>query len=418
MTLHKNRSIVQDFVKEAKIHCNTEKLSAEETVMFLNLLSLSGKNLSKIKSLLQSREIDIFPSKNLVDACRKDLLKDYEWDTGHMLMFKDTKVKESISVPYARTRDLKKMVEKSIEKYKPEEFYYLGEPPRLCLIVSSDKGGNVGHHANSCKFGYTIAIKDNPQNVQNYHVYGMYIGSDNMENTKRFHSDFTKDLEILKNSTALGVLHVLVTGDMSFISNQTGHQGASASFPSPFTTVSLDHCRNYHKNEEPHNRENKNCFHENTFRKVIDNISEYMESLANNPKLLRKGGKDASSIIGELLHPIPDDKRIIDGVIPPGLHLVQGLFMKILKKLIKELIEQDDKNSDPELQIKIMEEIKKLEEEIERRYQEIQKLGDEWLDCQNFIIAYQADEAEFVTKKKEKCASEKCILMKSISTYK
>ena len=138
MTLHKNRSIVQDFVKEAKIHCNTEKLSAEETVMFLNLLSLSGKNLSKIKSLLQSREIDIFPSKNLVDACRKDLLKDYEWDTGHMLMFKDTKGKESISVPYARTRDLKKMVEKSIEKYKPEDFITLENLQghvSLCLVI-------------------------------------------------------------------------------------------------------------------------------------------------------------------------------------------------------------------------------------------------------------------------------------------
>ena len=416
MSLHKNGSIVNEFVKENNLHCNTDKLSAEESVMFLNLTGISGKNLAKMKVLLKRKEIDIFPSKKSIENCRKELLKDIEFDYGRMLLFKDTKGDESISSPYAKVKDLKLMVETSLQKYKPEEL--LEVKGKKVIVFSGDKGGNVGHKANYAKFGFTCVLKKDPQNVNNYHNYGLYVGSDHQENMKKFHSEYTNDLLILSLTEIplYGFFHIFLTGDVAHISAMTGHQGAAASFPSPFTTTPLDHFRKYHENNEPHNRENINCFHEDTFRKVKDNISEYMESIANDPKLIRKGGKNASSIIGELLHPIPYGKRIIDGVIPPGLHLVQGLFMKLLKKLLAELSEQDGKISQPEIQEQINAEIKPLNEEIEKSYIEQQQLGDEWLDCQNIVYANEVEESELVNKK-DKCAAEPCTLLKTNDRY-
>ena len=86
--------------------------------------------------------IDILPSKNSVDICRKELLEKYSFYSGRVLIYEDTSCTESIQVPFTKVDDLKEMVKTTLENYEVEDLKDVrGEKT---LVFSGDRGGNVG----------------------------------------------------------------------------------------------------------------------------------------------------------------------------------------------------------------------------------------------------------------------------------
>ncbi|XP_065678677.1 uncharacterized protein LOC124819115 [Hydra vulgaris] len=124
------------------------------------------------------------------------------------------------------------------------------------------------------------------------------------------------------------IVRLFLGGDFHFIDDVLGHQGSAASFPSSTDLVKLNSLRNHAS--MPHTP--ANC---NILRRTIQSLeSAYNENLCENRQdgNLRTLGKFHNSIIAPVIFPI----ITLDNVVPPVLHIMLGVVLKLYKLLLKE----------------------------------------------------------------------------------
>ena len=202
-------------------------------------------------------------------------------------------------------------------------------------------------------------------------------------------------------------VNILYTGDLNHISMWSGLQGSAACFPSPFRLVTLDHLRNYHKDPgtAPHNRLNPDCFKQEDFRQYKQ--EEYMNIIAKDPKHKRKNGRNSHSIIGQPLHPFEDGQLIIEVCMPPGLHCVQGVFLKLFIKLRVELSEGDEVDDDDEPVIE--DQVACLNVEVEQEFEKTKQLANEWKECVQILETSKSISISGSEKDVDNCEAVTCI---------
>lgn len=134
----------------------------------------------------------------------------------------------------------------------------------------------------------------------------------------------------------------------SYIFATLGHQGASASFPSLYDLVSLDHLRNHSKSL--HTPESCDI----PLDHVNDVVLNYAENVVDDQQVgkLKKKGKDHLSVICCAVFPI----KSLDNVVVPTLHVTLGsykVFCWILEKYARAI--DQTLGITPEVERKILE---------------------------------------------------------------
>ena len=143
---------------------------------------------------------------------------------------------------------------------------------------------------------------------------GLFEASDTPENLLIFQSKYREqisqlvafglDLPQADGSTKAVEVEVLVCGDKAFLSDENGHAGAAASFPSIYRLVTSEHLRKKHLDGSPHNRANPEChFQERTPESM--EMDYHLNMTDTRSGTLRTRGKHHHSIVGPRLFPLP-----------------------------------------------------------------------------------------------------------------
>ena len=369
-------------------------------------MNLTGKQNEELKTFLRNQGNDFLAPVNKVKEAKKKNLEDFPFETGKVEMYRDTKKQTIISAPYVKAKSLIGMVNASLKEYEDEDRILLDKKPTL--IFSGDKGGNMGLKVNNSKFGYNVPEKTKKQDISNYWVYGMFGAPDCYENISLFHGeDFYRDIKQLRETQS-----VLMTGDVNHLSDFTGHQGASSTYPNPFTHTTRTHLQEYHvKNpNKPHNYNNPAC--RPHFRSAQSIIESYMENVAKSGENTRRTGKLCYSTIGKPLFPLLKDVHLLKQIVPPGLHLIQGIFailfasfVVLLKSLDGTLTKPMDDHADPDSPtylhdidietdevLDIVNEefasaVKGIDEKLQEAENDREKVSNSWHDLENYLIA-------------------------------
>ncbi|XP_065652994.1 uncharacterized protein LOC136080300 [Hydra vulgaris] len=193
------------------------------------------------------------------------------------------------------------------------------------LLFAGDKGGKY------MKFHFEVVNSKSSGSVYDVHLFCMYQGSDCRENIALVLGHYANDIKRIQSSDFKlkgKIVRLFLGGDFHFIDDVLGHQGSAASFPSSTDLVKLNSLRNHAS--MPHTP--ANC---NILRRTIQSLeSAYNENLCEDRQggNLRALGKFHNSIIAPVIFPI----ITLDNVVPPVLHIMLGVVLKLYKLLLKE----------------------------------------------------------------------------------
>ncbi|XP_065682194.1 uncharacterized protein LOC136095467 [Hydra vulgaris] len=193
------------------------------------------------------------------------------------------------------------------------------------LFFAGDKGGKY------MKFHFEVVNSKSSGSVYDVHLFCMYQGSDCRENIALVLGHYANDIKRIQSSDFKlkgKIVRLFLGGDFHFIDDVLGHQGSAASFPSSTDLVKLNSLRNHAS--MPHTP--ANC---NILRRTIQSLeSAYNENLCEDRQggNLRALGKFHNSIIAPVIFPI----ITLDNVVPPVLHIMLGVVLKLYKLLLKE----------------------------------------------------------------------------------
>ncbi|XP_065681211.1 uncharacterized protein LOC136094902 [Hydra vulgaris] len=186
------------------------------------------------------------------------------------------------------------------------------------LLFAGDKGGKY------MKFHFEVVNSKSSGSVYDVHLFCMYEGSDCRENIALVLGHYANDIKRIQSSDFKlkgKIVRLFLGGDFHFIDNVLGHQGSAASFPSSTDLVKLNSLRNHAS--MPHTP--ANC---NILRRTIQSLeSAYNENLCEDRQggNLRALGKFHNSIIAPVIFPI----ITLDNVVPPVLHIMLGVVLKL-----------------------------------------------------------------------------------------
>ena len=388
------------------------KLSAEDTLTFQTLLQVNGTAFQMMKSFLIKRNLDFLAPLKNVTIERKTKLNKFVYNTGKMTLYTDVHRKGAVKATFLKTDSLYRFAHACLDNYTHTERLSIGN--EQILLFSGDKGGNVGLKANSLKLGLQIPRKGKPQDIHDYYPYAMFTKApDNLENMRIMLHEYLADIEKLEKEN-----RIFVTGDFNFISDTLGHQGSSSAYPNPFNLVPLTHLREYHTTypDEPHSLDNPNCRF--AIRETSSFFLDFVENHANNTTDLRTEGKFSNSIVGDPIFPLDRKKNLLEIVILPGVHIIQGTFGKVWGKFTSVVQSLDNPRKDVNTVVEMKKNIRSLEKEVKAIEDKVnQEITHEITDLENFKNC--AEMEEFPNLGDKTCEAEKCIEIErdSINDY-
>ncbi|XP_057296535.1 uncharacterized protein LOC130625451 [Hydractinia symbiolongicarpus] len=226
------------------------------------------------------------------------------------------------------------------------------------------------------KFYFEFVNSVSSGSVYDVHMFCLYQASDCRQNMARVLRPFRDVIIEMQQSEFRMDRHkvkVFLGGDFHFIDDVLGHQGSSASYPSVKDYVELTHLQNHRG--LPHTP-----FHCDIARRTVKDLeASYFENLAEDRTGgLRKTGKYHESIVGDVIFPITDLSRVV----PPVLHIVLGITLKLyelLLKCVRRLDACDDMPSDRSDNIEWVTKSVELRESE----QSLRQLGGEYVDLAN-----------------------------------
>lgn len=285
------------------------------------------------------------------------------------------------------------------------------------IVFSGDKGGET------MKFHFKIVHPET--NVFDSHLICFYKGSDKMAALGRVLPAFRQQLQVMRSTEyrLLGYKVVLFRGgDLKFLDATHGHQGSSATYPSPNDDCTIQHLRKHggaghtpelctdihiRSTEELTELYNQNLADdeggEDDLEGVVgdshsdisedEDVSESEdESLVDKriltirrfKKELTKAGKKHGSIIGPDLLPIP-----IENTIPPVLHITLGIVLRLFNKLLA-VCRGLDKPATPNSLHELDREWEKKSFELCETQELLRGLGRNFVDHRNHLERLEA----------------------------
>ncbi|XP_065678572.1 uncharacterized protein LOC136093529 [Hydra vulgaris] len=287
------------------------------------------------------------------------------------------------------------------------------------LLFAGDKGGKY------MKFHFEVVNSKSSGSVYDVHLFCMYQGSDCRENIALVLGHYANDIKRIQSSDFKlkgKIVKLFLGGDFHFIDDVLGHQGSAASFPSSTDLVKLNSLRNHAS--MPHTP--ANC---NILRRTIQSLeSAYNENLCEDRQggNLRALGKFHNSIIAPVIFPI----ITLDNVVPPVLHIMLGVVLKLYKLLLKECKTLDCQavsSLSHNENVRTNELWAAKSFECSKTADSLRLLGNQFVDVANLQTCWLAfdkniSELECISlnssnkkktcKQQEKCASIRCLITK------
>ena len=265
------------------------KMTPEETSKFMHASNSSYSSKRKMATMFGKifgfNPLASEKQQRFVEKEEQKLIERSKLEHGTILLRKTAHAEFSTLCAFVRVSDLSRFFAELFLKAQAEESVDLNsmrnlDHPlffnKLWIIISGDKG------ASTMKFVGGVGGKDP-------HLFGIFEASDTPENLLTFQSKYreqigqlvTFGLTVSKEDGSSKVLEVevILCGDKAFLSDENGHAGGAASFPSIYRLVTSQHLRKKHLDGSPHNKSNPECqFPERT---PEDMAKDYHENLSD-----------------------------------------------------------------------------------------------------------------------------------------
>ena len=289
-------------------------MTPEETSKFMHASNTSYASKRKMSTMFgQILKFNPFASEKEQKVVEKDkqmLVDRSKLEHGTLLLSKTALAEHSTLCAFVRVSDLSGFIvglhstALSEDVSDPNSMKNLDHPlffNKLWFVISGDKGGST------MKFVAGLGGHDP-------HLFAMFAACDTPENLLIFQSKYREQINQLlafgielpqdDGSSKVVEVEVIVCGDKAFLSDENGHAGAAASFPSIYRLVTSDHLRKKHLDGSPHTRADPDChFPERTPTGMEKDFHQNMNDSRSGT--LRTRGKHHHSIVGPRLIPLP-----------------------------------------------------------------------------------------------------------------
>ena len=373
----KYRFLFDDLTQGVDRLIKQPKMTVHQAVDFKGLLGLSNAAIRRMRVILGKFDLNIFPSDRGMrseTANRISFLQAACMSTERVQM--DTgKPPKSKIVDVVKAGDLAKYIESVYRLDGPHRAFSTSENT-IQIVIGGDKGGE------SMKFHFQLVHPET--NVYDCHIFCFYKGSDKAQSMRKVLPPFNSSIEVMC-STGLEDLNVefFLGGDFKFLDAVLGHQGSSATYPSPKDDCTLSHLQEHgnrsHTPEdctdilvrnttELYELYNENLAHSDqgcddwlVFEGSTDGLAAE-ESLSGDSdddetdqQVVRKkslqhalnanGKKHGNIVAPSMLRTID-----LDNVVPPVLHITLGIVLRLFNKLISLCRTLDEPSQGTELE--------------------------------------------------------------------
>ena len=309
-----NKDVFKDLLRSDKdtLAC-VMKLTPEETSKMMHGSNCSYSSKRRIATMfgkfLNFNPLASESKQREVEKTRQTLVERDTLEHGTLLLHKTAHSEYATLCAFVRTTDLASFISDLVVLARSQEVSDLASMKnldhplyfnKLWVVIGGDKG------AATMKFTAAVGGHD-------AHLFGMFQASDLPANLLAFQSNY---VDQIKRMIAFGVkvtfedeasrvfeVEVISKGDKAYLSDQNGHAGGAATYPSIYRLVTSTHLRKSHLDGSSHSRENPACqFPERTPASIEEDFHENI--VDNRSGTVRTRGKHHHSIVGPRLLPL------------------------------------------------------------------------------------------------------------------
>ena len=318
-------------------------ITPAEGVTIQTILRLPHNSMRTIRIMFNNLGFrQFFPSEREMrkeQACMLDHLKDVETvvTAETMRLLGDPPYKYG-DVFVLRCKDLVKFIEGIVRDHEQKSIIGPDQlQSEISLLFGGDKGGKY------MKFHFEVIFGQDCISVHDVHPFALHSGSDCIENMAIVLAPFFEAFQTLQSNSFKIFDHpvkVLFGGDFHYLDDLLGHQGSSATYPSSKWDVTSEHLTNHGGKGHSPNSE----FCKDIKRRTISDIqSLVMENIVDDRKgNERKTGRHHGNFHHGMLIPI----RSLDSVVPPVLHIMLGVVLKLYEFLLAQCQKIDEPQVD------------------------------------------------------------------------
>ena len=342
--------------------------SLKESADLKVLLGLSFNQYNSLVVALKKKNIHALASEKKVREELKGRISTIrgEVESGTIPLFVSKKSKKPENVAYCRIRDIRDSLTHTIRNHTIS-----GDPRfggKVWCVLGCDKGGP------STKIGYEIPNIDNSK----VNWLGALNATDSRDNLEAAFGIYREQYRSLDNVTVDGVdypLECFLNGDIKYLCDCMGHQGASASFPCLFCTLPLS---NFKASKVPHTPllvdTTTGQYSQPNFKLTpeLRTIEGFDNNYASYLLDKRRDGKFHHSIQRDMLFPI---KSVLH-IVPAPLHLKLGLGDKFFDLTEDAAIKLDSRKSSSETKL-LVNKWKELSNQVEEARNVLENKKDE-----------------------------------------
>ena len=405
-------SVIFDKLTEGSLQLMMKcKMTAKQAVDFKGLLGLSEAMVRRMRVILKKFDLNIFPSERpmrIETASRISFLETARMCTERVQMASG-KPPRTTNVDVVKAGDLAAYIGSVYKLGGPHRDFCASEKT-IQIVIGGDKGGET------MKFHFQLVHPET--NVYDCHMFCFYKGSDKAQSMRKVLPPFNASIEVM-SSTGLEGLSVefFLGGDFKFLDAVLGHQGSSATYPSPKDDCTIGHLQKHGKRahtpkdcpdilvrstNELFELYNENLADSNegdddfeVFESSADGLEE--ESLSGDSDddetddqvvkkrslkdTLNSNGKKHGSIVAPSMLRAID----LDNVVPPVLHITLGIVLRLFNKLLALCRSLDKPSQSAELErIDILWEKKSIE--LSNAEDLLRGSGREMMDRKNHLL--------------------------------
>ncbi len=370
--IKQNATLMNNACNEGKFS-TLHGFSLKESADLKVLLGLSFTQYNSLNVALKKRNINILASETKVREELKSRISTIrgEIESGTIPLFVSKSAKKPENVAYCRIRDIRDSLSHTIRNHSISSDPRFGG--KLWCVLGFDKGGP------STKLGYEIPNIDHSK-VNWLGALNATDSRDNMEVAFGIYREQFKDLDSITVDNVDYELERFLNGDLKSLSDNCGHQGASASCPCLLCKLPLSKFRPSKVPHtpllvDPYTRQysvpNKKLAPE---LRTIEELEKDHASCLLDDRNPKTKGKFHHSIVRDMLFPV---KSILN-IVPAPLHLKLGLgdnFFDLTENAAIQMDKCKKSSHDTELLVNKWKElsnrVEEAENELENKKNEI-----------------------------------------------
>ena len=245
-----DKNIFMDAAQMIGIKVQTQ-MSVSQATQMVSLLRLPTAKVRELRRILKNTGIgNILPSEQQLRLEQSKLtsyLSEDKLEVGKIHLCAKVDDNKVVEKAYVRVTDLHQFIEDlyaKIEHFRNDSEFN----NEIWLLFSGDKGGTC------MKFHLEIINDAKSGSRDVVHPYCMFEATDTMENMWKVYGYYREAIiQLQKPEFELSdcrKVRLFLGGDYAFLSTNLGHQGQSATYPSPIDLVTLEHLRGH--SDKPH----------------------------------------------------------------------------------------------------------------------------------------------------------------------